>query len=241
MPEPPKLQRAELREIYWDKDGGVHDGSSDKTVSVQFNPETLTVAYANQNAGGDQRGGSAVQFVGKGTTKLSMELWFDVTRWPKDQTPDPQGDVRKLTERVAYFMTPTPANEKPAQGQQQKYVPPGVRFIWGTFLFEGVMDSISEKLEYFSPDGKPLRASLTISMTAQEIQFKFNNPAQGQAGAATGSTQTPGTQPQQQAQQGDTLPQMAANNGQGSNWKEIGEKNNIDDPLRLPTGTPIQM
>ena len=35
---------------------------------MQFNPETLTVTYTNQSAGGDQRGGSALQFVGKGTT-----------------------------------------------------------------------------------------------------------------------------------------------------------------------------
>lgn len=242
MPEPPNLQRAQLKEISWDQQGGVQDGS--KTVDVQFNPETLTVTYANQNAGGDQRGGSAVQFVGKGTTKLAMELWFDVTRWPAGQSPDPQGDVRVLTEQVAYFMKPNPAPGQSGRGQQ-RYVPPGVRFSWGTFLFEGVVDSITEKLEYFSPEGKPLRAGITLSISAQEIQFK-RNPSGAQAGGSAGAgqaagNQTPGTQPQQQAAQGDTLPQMAANNGQGSNWHDIGERNDVDDPLRLPAGTPIQM
>ena len=55
-------------------------------VTVQFNPETLKVTFANQivqgSGAGDQRGSPARQFVGAGTTKLSLQLWFDVTAYP---------------------------------------------------------------------------------------------------------------------------------------------------------------
>ena len=72
MPEPIKLLKAELREISWDDQQQVQEGDPEKTVQVQFNPETLKVNFSNQKAGGDQRGGSAVQFVGAGSTKLSL-------------------------------------------------------------------------------------------------------------------------------------------------------------------------
>src|SRR6266542_5850292 len=80
MPEQTTLVRAELRELNpnfeEEKPGG-------KRVQVQFNPETLKVSFANQIAtpsgSGDQRGPAARQFVGAGTTKLTAQLWFDVT------------------------------------------------------------------------------------------------------------------------------------------------------------------
>ena len=52
-------------------------------MTVQFNPETLKVSFANQiqtpSGAGDQSGTPARQFVGAGTTKLALQLWFDVT------------------------------------------------------------------------------------------------------------------------------------------------------------------
>lgn len=250
MPAPPSLSKAELREISFEKDGQVKDGDSKKTVKVQFNPETLTVAFSNQNASGDQRGGGAIQFVGKGQTKLNLELWFDVTAplpasgdGPTTETEEPPDDVRKLTEKVAYFMKPKES------GQKDKFIPPGVRFVWGTFLFEGVMESLSEKLEFFSADGKPLRAQVTISLAAQEIQFKFNPGASGAAAGATpgatgdggtGGGAPAGTQPVQTTKPGDTVQSIAAKNG-NSNWKDVAAQNNIEQPHKLPPGTQIKL
>ena len=97
MPEPIKLLKAELREISWDDQQQVQEGYSEKTVQVQFNPETLKVNFSNQ--AGDQRGGSAVQFVAAGSTKLSLDLWFDVTVPLPDGSMQPDGDVRKLTKK----------------------------------------------------------------------------------------------------------------------------------------------
>lgn len=230
MPRPQRLEKAELQEIYWDNRGSVRDGDPERNLVVQFNPETLTVTYTNQNTGGDQRGGAALQFVGKGTTKLGLDLWFDVTEALPDGSREPSGDVRKLTEKVNHFIKP-----KAVEGEDDKWIPPGVRFLWGTFLFEGVVDSITERLEYFSADGKPLRAHVTLSITSQDIQFQFGRArpsATGQAG--------PDTEPMQLAQGGESLQQMVAKSG-GDDWRSVAEANGIENPRALPPGTPISM
>ena len=98
-----------------------------------------------------------MQFVAKSTTKLAVELWFDVT------TDANGGDVRAKTAKVGALMQP-----KKGKGKGKQPVPPGVRFHWGTFLFEGVIESMDETLEFFSPDGKPLRAHVTLSLTSQD-------------------------------------------------------------------------
>src|SRR5689334_20511476 len=104
MPESTRLEKAELRELDADFKNEIN---TDKRVKVQFNPDTLKVSFANQlqtgQGSGDQKGPQARQFVGAGTTKLAVTLWFDVN------APQPEGshetDVRKLTQRVAYFIT----------------------------------------------------------------------------------------------------------------------------------------
>src|SRR4026207_878668 len=94
------------------KDGG-------KNVPVQFNPETLKITYANQlvdPTGGDKAAGNAGrQFVGAGTTKLGLQLWFDVTAMEAstdEQSTGEKGivdDVRRLTQHIVFFMTPRPS------------------------------------------------------------------------------------------------------------------------------------
>jgi hypothetical protein len=232
MPEPTNLLKAELREISWDDQQQVQEGNPEKTVQVQFNPETLKVNFSNQKAGGDQRGGSAVQFVGAGSTKLTLDLWFDVTVPLPDGSLQPDGDVRKLTEKVTYFITPTKV-----PGEEDKWIPPGVRFIWGTFLFDGVMDSLNENLEYFSEEGKPLRAGVSISLSKQEIQFQFGN----QAPPGNGGENAPGTQPMQPARAGDSVQDMASRAGKPDDWKAVAAANNIENPRQLGAGALLDM
>src|SRR3954466_14359716 len=107
MPEPTKLAKAELRQLDAELKNEI---KRENWAVVQFNPETLKVSFQNQVATpqgpGDQRGSPTRLFVGAGTTKLSLQLWFDVTA-PLSDAAKPGGkavdDVRKLTERVAYF------------------------------------------------------------------------------------------------------------------------------------------
>src|ERR1051325_11323393 len=106
MPDVAQLAKAELREL----DAAMANViNRDKWLKVQFNPDTLRVTFANQlkevRGAGDQRGPQARQFVGAGTTKLAVQLWFDVTQ-ELAQEFSSVNDVRGLSQRAAYFITP---------------------------------------------------------------------------------------------------------------------------------------
>lgn len=254
MPEPPRLVKAELREL----DAKFkQEASPPKRVQVQFNPETLKVSFANQISqsagGGDKRGQPSRQFVGSGTTKLALQLWFDVTAPPhaKPGTSLAQQslkDVRKLTEQVAYFITPKTSSGKPAntgagadampEGTQLS--PPAVRFLWGSFLFDGMMDSLEESLELWSADGLPLRASVSIALSAQRIIFAFN-PEAGRAASGGGAAARPGTAPLTQAPSGATVQGLADAVGKGGSWQTIAAANAIENPRLLASGQLIDV
>ena len=170
MPEV-DVQHARLIEL---KDDLSDVKPSGKVVEVQFNPESLKLSYANQiqtqangssNArpptGNQSQGTPARQFVGTGTSKLAVQLWFDVSA--ATSAPFMVDDVRRLTGQVLYFMKPKP----PAAGARDaaQRTPPGIRFSWGDFLFDGIVESIEENVEFFASTGKALRASMTLSAT----------------------------------------------------------------------------
>jgi len=223
------LVKAQLIEIDFGKNGEAIDkpAGSGQSVTVQFNPETLKVSFANEiktPGGGDQKSGTAGrQFVGEGTTKLALQLWFDVTAMEEN----PVDDVRRLTQKVVYFMTPQPVGSSP------KKLPPGVRFLWGSFIFEGVVDSLEESLEFFSSEGKPLRANVSLTLSQQKI-LKADFKGDGKAPS------TPGTKPLAPAKQGDSLPNMADTLGKGD-WQGIAQANGIEDPMRLKPGHLIDL
>ena len=228
MPDSQKLEKAELRELDAEFKNEIN---TDKKCQVQFNPETLKVSFANQVAtpsgAGDQKGTPARQFVGAGTTKLSLQLWFDVTA-PMPPEQKKEQDVRKLTAKVAYFITPKP--------EGKKFVPPGIRFIWGSFQFDGIMESMEESLEFFSSDGRPLRANVSLALTQQKItEFTFR------ATAGPNAPTTAGTRPLAQAPAGSNLQNMADKQGQGDDWQSIASANGIENPRMLAPGQLIDM
>lgn len=225
MPEPVKLEKAELRQLDARFETEINP---EHNVKVQFNPESLKVSFANQlqtpSGAGDQRGTPARQFVGAGATKLALTLWFDVSA----PLPETVTDVRRLTQKVAYFITPVKEGDK--------FLPPAVRFIWGSFQFDGLMDSLEESLEFFSNDGRPLRASMTLNLSQQKITeftFRDTNPA--------GQQPSPGTRKLTQAASGSTMQGLAASQGKADDWQSIAAANNIENPRRLQPGQLIDM
>ena len=227
MPESAKLVKAELQEI----DLAKPEAEPTKKVPVQFNPETLKVSFANQiqtpEGSGDQRGSPAQQFVGAGTTKLSLQLWFDVNAPQEGET---LLDVRKMTEKISYFITP-----KPDPKDAKKFIPPGIRFIWGSFQFDGLMESLEESLEFFSSEGIPLRASMTLNLTQQKIDiYKFGKDAPAR-------TPLPGTRPLTEVPQGSSVQDIAASQGKADDWQSIAAANGIENPRSLQPGQLLDM
>jgi hypothetical protein len=163
--------------------------------------------------------------VGAGTTKLAISLWFDVTA----MTEAPLDDVRRLTADVVHFITPRKSTSDPT-----KLAPPGLRFSWGSFLFDGMVESLEETLEFFSPAGKPLRAQVGLTVSQQKI-LVASFEGSGRLG------QRPGQHPFTPARAGDSLAGLAAANGKGADWQGIAAANGIEDPLRLNPGALIDL
>ncbi|WP_091743263.1 LysM peptidoglycan-binding domain-containing protein [Phenylobacterium immobile] len=231
------LERAELIELNSDltdvKPGG-------KRLKVQFNPEQLKVSFSTQTSTpsrtasesggaprtGDQAAGTAGrQYLGAGSTKLSLSLWFDVTA--ATDVAFQVDDVRRLTQEVVYFLV-----AQPAQADPNTYAPPGVRFQWGAFKFDGIIDSLEENLEFFSSEGRPLRAQISLGLSQQRILIQTFGPP----GAAKG----PGVSPLSAAPQGATLQGLAQAAGRGD-WQAIASANGIENPRIIAPGAMLNL
>jgi hypothetical protein len=235
MSEPVKLEKAELRQLDADLRNEI---KRENWAKLQFNPESLKVSFANQiqtpTGTGDQSGTPSRQFVGAGTTKLSLSVFFDANA-PLAEGEAAVDDVRKLTQKVAFFITP--------QEEGKKFIPPAVRFVWGSFQFDGIMDNLEETLDFFSSDGKPLRASMNLSLSQQRItKFTFRDTGRGPAALPGGGGSTPpGTQPLTEAPAGATVQGLAAQAGLGDNWQAIASANGIENPRLLAPGQLINL
>jgi hypothetical protein len=242
MPDEVNLAKAQLKELDSEFKREIN---TDKAVTVQFNPDTLKVSFANQiqqASGSDQRGPQTQQFVGAGSMKLAMQLYFDVTQ----ALPSADAnivDVRKLTQRVAYFITPA---GKPT-GQPTEFTPPAVRFQWGSFQFDGIMESLEETLEYFSPDGRPLRAMLAIGLTQQKITT-FNIAALNAPSFTRRRRSPAGTQPLTEAPANSNVQGLAGGGGSGAapgggggDWQSVAAANGIENPRILQPGQLIDL
>ena len=239
MPKPATLTKAELVEMDSDLKEPLPGA---KPVRVQFNPETLKVTYSNQVATEAdkpaQTGTRALQHVNAGTTKLVVQLWFDVNH---PEAGDAPKNVRELTSQVAYFITP-----KKADGATESYSIPGVRFSWGTFSFVGVLESLDETLELFSADGNPLRASLSLGLTQQEIKAFEKTQGLRQPKPKSGTGEPAGTARLTSAPQGASVQSLAdggsgGGRGASKNWQDIAAANGIENPRLLAPGQLIDI
>src|ERR1051325_3306454 len=213
-----KLAKAVLQEVSTGKKP--KPINPDKDCEVQFNPESLKVSFSNQISKPEgapaKKGKPPTQFVGQGTTKLSLQLWFDVTALLPEQKAET--DVRNLTKKVSYFITPKPGESA------EKMIPPIVRFSWGSFQFDGIMESMEQSLEFFSSDGRPLRASVTIGLTQQEITEVKPLPLKPPG------VEMPLTRPLTQAPAKSSVQSIADSQGKGDNWQDIAAAKNIENP-----------
>jgi len=167
------LAKAKL--IPLDDSGAESDES--KHINVQFNPSSLKVTLANTLKADSKSSssGAAAQFVDKSSSSLAIELMFDTTL--KSDGAEANTDVRQQTQKIAEaFM-------KPIEGSGDKLLAPArCRFQWGAFMFVGMMGSYNETLDFFSPEGIPLRAKLGLSLKEDKFQFERNDKIKAQRG-----------------------------------------------------------
>lgn len=125
-------------------------------ISVHFNPVSLQ--YTASNTFKDDPNNADKQYVTKGAAKLTMDLIFDSTSNGQD--------VRFDTVKIKQLL-------EPAQQSQggKKNTPSVVTFDWGTYHFQGMVESYKETLDFFSSSGVPLRASVNLGLVEQKAVF----------------------------------------------------------------------
>jgi hypothetical protein len=158
MSEPAEFKRATL---------AVFDGKGPKPpgIPVHFNPVSLQYTVSN-TLKEEGQGKKKKQYVTQSSAKLTMDLVFDTTHTGED--------VRITTEKVAKLMEPV------AEGN--KKVPSVVEFDWGSYSFRGMVESYKETIDFFAPNGVPLRAAINLTLTRQDEVF---SPGQHQAAVDT--------------------------------------------------------
>jgi hypothetical protein len=203
---------------------GAKPGAKLATVAFQFNPGTLTLAKSTEwrrepSRMADQA--SLPEFVGSGPRMLSVEVFLDATA-----THD-----NSVEERVEKLMTACVPTQKSIQ--RKKPASPWVRFEWGTarsVSFDGVVSNLSVAYSLFDVDGKPLRATCSVSIEEAGVGKPGQNPTSGSRAARR----------THRVVAGDSLPQLAWREyGDATAWRVIAEANDIDDPMVLMPGAEL--
>ncbi|MCV2218466.1 CIS tube protein [Thauera sp. Sel9] len=225
----PAMQIARAKLIPMNGDQVETDES--KHIDVQFNPATLRVTLSNtlkaDNKGGSGGSGAAAQYVDKSESTLAVELVFDTSVTAelgaeRRETVAANTDVRTLTKRIAEaFMKPQDA------GSERPKAPVRCRFQWGSFQFTGMLSSYSETLDFFAPEGIPLRATLALTFKEDRYQFDLDPAVQAAA--------RPGFAPGGQSAAGAA--QAAGRNPR--DWRGVADLNKLDNPRFTPPGAVL--
>src|SRR5262245_56686798 len=182
-------------------------------------------------------------YTGGGTTELNLDLLFDVSIAGSTITTE---DVRDLTDPIWSLAENSPGDD--GYGR-----PPLARFIWGkSWNILGVVVSVAERLEYFTPEGVPRRSWLRMQMLraaeppvspqAQPAVSLAEAPVSMEIAAPEGPVSSALRAP------GEERIYEVAGPGEGglseplyivasrfgflpALWREIAERSGIDDPL----------
>ena len=226
-------------------------GDGENWLRVHFNPETLKTSLSTNLKSSDRGSGQTTgQYIEKSESTLNLELVFDTSTKAPDVHEESSGDgtvtrlihtdVRRTTGNLATFFLQT---RDPEQEDSDRPPPPSrCHFRWGSFGFTGMVANMTETLDYFSPEGVPLRA--TVSLTLKEDRFQFQSyevadqqnrvrsalqaadqqQGAGEAGGTGGESQLPSSQavpadlndPQNTASQREREPSAAGGTGAGA-------------------------
>jgi hypothetical protein len=214
-----------------------HNGDMD-FIEVQFNPTEYSLDKGAQVAEITIPGldSPLLQFVRGQGERLTMDLFFDTT---EDGTGKGATSVTTLTDKVYGLVKIEPDG----------HAPPVCSFLWnhrfpGADLasrmgnqrrteFQCVVESVKQKFTLFSPEGVPLRATLTVAfreyktLDEQLRQLNLNSPDRTQSHVV---------------QSGETLAGIAARHYRSpAEWRRVADDNGINDPRRLVPGTFLRV
>jgi hypothetical protein len=197
-----------------------------KRIKCLFNPETIAITAGNSWTGDPASGQPAptLVFGGQQSGTMTFSLVFDTT--------DDGDPVTKYTSKLLKKMEIDPdlpgSNEDDNNGR-----PPYVEFHWGKLKsFKAMIEKADITFDFFSSEGEPLRARVTLSLKQFEPDGAFlrQNPTSG----------TPRPHRMHRIQRGETLDRISARYyGDSTRWRLLAAANSIEDPLAIRPGSLI--
>lgn len=205
--------------------------SGTRSVSVQFNPAELNFTKTAQVAeiaipGLDT---PLLQYVRGQAETLNLELFFDST---EDGTG---ASAKPVTAKTDEFYSLIKA-------EAATHAPPVLLFLWGGTAFPGkrrdhgfrcVVTSVRQQFTMFAPDGKPLRAKLTVELkeykplTLHLAELGFMSADHTKARVVA---------------EGDTITGISyAEYTDDRRWRAIADANGVTDPLALRPGQILRI
>jgi nucleoid-associated protein YgaU len=202
--------------------GGGAPGAKRGSVPFQFNPKEVTITksakWERKTTKGSKKAGPP-EFTGPEPSKMTLEMFFDATS-------SQDGSVVKAVETLLSCCV---ATEESAG--QKKPSPPLVVLHWGSISsFPAFVTSVSAKFTLFSSDGTPIRAVCSVSLEEMPGEPFRQNPTSGSHEVRR----------VHRTVAGDSLASVAyAEYGDPAAWRALAAFNEIDDPLRVRTGTVL--
>ena len=212
----------------------VVDGREDDPIKVQFNPTEFSLDKSAQIAEITIPGLDTplLQFVRGQNEKMTLDLFFDTTESGMGNNAT---SVTTLTDLFYELVKIVPGT----------HAPPICTFHWNDEFpgsdispaagnqkrngFRCIVESVKQKFTLFSPEGVPLRATLSVTLreyktlTEQTDQLNLHSPDRTQSHVV---------------QRGETLSSIAAQlDLKPGEWRHIADANEIEDPRRLTVGT----
>lgn len=214
----------------------LRNAGASETIEVQYNPSTLSFEKSPRVADIAIPGLDAPlrQFVRGQSETVTVDLFFDTT---ETGTAAGARSVTQLTDAFYGLVKIDP----------QTHAPPVCIFIWGTSFpgdslptmyqnqrrteFKGLVTKVKQDFSLFSPEGTPLRA--TVSVTLEEYR-----PLQDQLQQL--NLQSADHTRSHVLVEGDTLAGVAWQYlDRATEWRRLADANGIDDPRRLGIGATL--
>jgi len=212
-----KLERARIHVL---KGDGAKD-DVDSYIEVCFNPKEYSleksVEWDAEKAFSDA---PQPEFKAPKPMTLSVTLQFDTYEERANVRDKWVAKIEKLT-----LMTgDLPKDGKKASTtDKQKFRPPTILFIWGRFVFKGVVESLTQKYTMFLSDGTPVRAECALKIR-NVLDFAIDT-GKDSSFSKKSETQTVTVEP------GDRLDLIAHTYlGDSGRWADIAAYNDIVDP-----------
>lgn len=217
-----------------------------KPFVVMFNPTTFSVNHTHsydQYPPKPGPGESDQKEKHRNPRTLSLELFFDGTRvsplvgkskdletlTSKDTISDSSGlagTSDDLVDRsVELFLKTTHEYDK------NMHRTPYLVFVWGTFIFPGVLESANVTHSLFTSSGKSLRAKVSLSVKEHITEEKLNRLL---------NQKSPDLTQSRTIISGDTLPNLAkAIYGDEKLYIELAKANKLNNYRHLKSGSQL--